>query len=71
MVYNVAGVFITLFAVSLLGLYHGYCIVKGQTTIEAWERSKVKSLTQRRKIEYVSATNSTLLPTLSLAHPFA
>jgi palmitoyltransferase len=60
MVYNVAGVFITVFAVSLLGLYHGYCIFKGQTTIEAWERSKVKSLIKRKKIEYVSATNTIL-----------
>ncbi|KAI8336249.1 DHHC palmitoyltransferase-domain-containing protein [Chlamydoabsidia padenii] len=53
MVYNVAGIFITVFAVSLLGLYHGYCVLNGQTTIEAWERSKVKSLIKRRKIEYV------------------
>ncbi|SAM02577.1 hypothetical protein [Absidia glauca] len=62
------GVFITVFAVSLLGLYHGYCIFKGQTTIEAWERSKVKSLIKRGKIEYVSATNTVLLSNHSLVY---
>ncbi|ORZ18939.1 DHHC palmitoyltransferase-domain-containing protein [Absidia repens] len=49
-VFDVAGVFITVFAVSLLSLYHGYCILKGQSTIESWERSKVKNLIKKRKI---------------------
>ncbi|KAI8099607.1 zf-DHHC-domain-containing protein [Halteromyces radiatus] len=50
MVIDIVGVFITVFSVSILSVYHGYCVIKGQSTIEAWERSKVKNLIKKKKI---------------------
>ncbi|OAD02964.1 hypothetical protein MUCCIDRAFT_142897 [Mucor lusitanicus CBS 277.49] len=44
---------IVLLAVGVLAIYHTYCLFKGQTTIEGWERTKTKRLISRRKIDPV------------------
>ncbi|KAI8069973.1 DHHC palmitoyltransferase-domain-containing protein [Gongronella butleri] len=49
-VYDVVGVFIVLFSVGILGLYHIYCLARGQTSIEAGERANVRRLVKKRKI---------------------
>ncbi|CAO3624215.1 unnamed protein product [Cunninghamella blakesleeana] len=45
--------FIVVFSVGILGIYHTYCLFRGQTTIEGSERSKVRRLIRRRKISKV------------------
>ncbi|EPB87803.1 hypothetical protein HMPREF1544_05332 [Mucor circinelloides 1006PhL] len=44
---------IVVLAVGVLAIYHTYCLFKGQTTIEGWERTKTKRLINRRKIDPV------------------
>ncbi|CAO3591480.1 unnamed protein product [Absidia cylindrospora] len=41
---------VVLFSVGILGGYHLYCLLRNQSTIEAWERGKVETLIRRRKI---------------------
>ncbi|KAI9302543.1 DHHC palmitoyltransferase-domain-containing protein [Cunninghamella echinulata] len=41
---------IVLFSVGILSGYHFYCLLVNQSTIEAWERSKVETLIRRGKI---------------------
>ncbi|ORZ23641.1 DHHC palmitoyltransferase-domain-containing protein [Absidia repens] len=41
---------VVLFSVGILGGYHLYCLLRNQSTIEAWERGKVETLVRRRKI---------------------
>lgn len=45
---------IVLFSVGILSGYHFYCLLVNQSTIEAWERSKVETLIRRGKIPPVS-----------------
>ncbi|ORX61435.1 zf-DHHC-domain-containing protein [Hesseltinella vesiculosa] len=49
-VFDVLGVFMVVFSVGILGLYHLYCLFRGQTSIEASERSQVNRLVKRKKI---------------------
>ncbi|KAG2211618.1 hypothetical protein INT47_008715 [Mucor saturninus] len=44
---------IILILVGVLAVYHTYCLLKGQTTIEGWERTKTTRLVNRRKIDPV------------------
>ncbi|KAI8086229.1 palmitoyltransferase PFA4 [Halteromyces radiatus] len=41
---------VVLFCVGILSGYHLYCVIRNQSTIEAWERSKVETLIRRGKI---------------------
>lgn len=50
---------IVILAVGVLAVYHTYCLFKGQTTIEGWERTKTKRLISRRKIDSVNNLNFT------------
>jgi palmitoyltransferase len=45
--------FLVTLLVGILSLYHTYCVLKGQSTIEASERAKTKQLITRRKIDPV------------------
>jgi palmitoyltransferase len=51
---NIMLVGIVILAVGVLAIYHTYCLFKGQTTIEGWERTKTKRLISRRKIDPVN-----------------
>lgn len=42
--------------VGTLAIYHTYCLIKGQTTIEGSERTKTRRLIRRRKIDKVNET---------------
>lgn len=50
---NIMLIGIVILAVGVLAIYHTYCLFKGQTTIEGWERTKTKRLISRRKIDPV------------------
>lgn len=50
---DLALIAIVLILVGVLAVYHTYCLFKGQTTIEGWERTKTKRLIDRRKIDPV------------------
>ncbi|KAI7900666.1 DHHC palmitoyltransferase-domain-containing protein [Cokeromyces recurvatus] len=50
---NIALIGVTLFLVGILAIYHTFCLFKGQTTIEGWERTKTKKMIRRRAIEPV------------------
>ncbi|KAI9307164.1 DHHC palmitoyltransferase-domain-containing protein [Cunninghamella echinulata] len=50
LVLDFVATFIVVFCVGILGIYHTYCLLKGQTTIEGSERSKVRRLIRKRKI---------------------
>ncbi|CEG72880.1 hypothetical protein RMATCC62417_08362 [Rhizopus microsporus] len=39
--------------VGVLAVYHSYCLLKGQTTIEGSERQKTRRLIKRRRIDFV------------------
>ncbi|KAG2182832.1 hypothetical protein INT44_005813 [Umbelopsis vinacea] len=41
---------VVLLCVGVLSCYHIYCVCKNQSTIESWERGKVKGLVRRGKI---------------------
>ncbi|KAI9317953.1 DHHC palmitoyltransferase-domain-containing protein [Dichotomocladium elegans] len=44
---------VILFSVGVLNLYQFYCLARNQTTIEAWERTKVNRLIRKGKISLV------------------
>lgn len=50
---DIALIAIVLTLVGVLAVYHTYCLVKGQTTIEGWERTKTTRLVNQRKIDLV------------------
>ncbi|KAI8891082.1 zf-DHHC-domain-containing protein [Backusella circina FSU 941] len=45
--------FMVTFLVGILSLYHSYCLIKGQSTIENSERVKTRQLITRKKIDPV------------------
>lgn len=51
--FNLCLIAIVLLLVGVLAVYHTYCLLKGQTTIEGWERTKTTRLVNRRKIDPV------------------
>lgn len=51
--FNLCLIAIVLLLVGVLAVYHSYCLLKGQTTIEGWERTKTTRLVNRRKIDPV------------------
>lgn len=53
MVLDFVAAFIVLFCVLMLTVYHCYLMARNQTTIESWERSKVKRLVITGKIPLV------------------
>ncbi|ORY97517.1 DHHC palmitoyltransferase-domain-containing protein [Syncephalastrum racemosum] len=53
MVLDFVAAFIVLFCVLMLTVYHCYLLARNQTTIESWERSKVKRLISTGKIPLV------------------
>lgn len=53
MAVNFALAFCVLCSVGILTVYQLYCLTRNQSTIEAWERSKVERLVARGKIPYV------------------
>lgn len=57
---DIALIFIVLILVGVLAVYHTYCLFKGQTTIEGWERTKTTRLVNRRKIDPVRYFSSLL-----------
>ncbi|KAI7849007.1 DHHC palmitoyltransferase-domain-containing protein [Circinella umbellata] len=50
LVLNFILAFVVLFCVGVLSAYHMYCITRNQSSVESWERSKVKTLIKRGKI---------------------
>lgn len=53
-VVNLLMIAIVILLVGVLAVYHSYCLFKGQTTIEGWERTKTTRLIRRKKIDPVS-----------------
>lgn len=60
LVINFILAFVVIFCVGILSVYHLYCMSRNQSSVESWERSKVKTLIRRGKIMPVS-TNTTHL----------
>ncbi|KAI8098373.1 DHHC palmitoyltransferase-domain-containing protein [Gilbertella persicaria] len=52
-VFNIILIFFVLLLVGVLAVYHVYCLLKGQTTIEGSERTKTTQLIRRQKIDAV------------------
>ncbi|KAI8141092.1 DHHC palmitoyltransferase-domain-containing protein [Fennellomyces sp. T-0311] len=50
LVLNFILAFVVLFCVGILSIYHLYCMARNQSSVESWERSKVKKLVKRGKI---------------------
>ncbi|OBZ88684.1 Palmitoyltransferase PFA4 [Choanephora cucurbitarum] len=50
---NLIFLFFIIMLVGVLAVYHSYCLLKGQTTIEGSERTKTKRLIRLRKIDPV------------------
>lgn len=50
---NILLICLTVLLVGVLAVYHTYCLFKGQTTIEGWERTKTTRLVRRGKIDPV------------------
>ncbi|KAI9323516.1 DHHC palmitoyltransferase-domain-containing protein [Dichotomocladium elegans] len=57
LVVNFILAFIVLFCVGILSIYHLYCMSRNQSSIESWERDKVKKLIRRGKIMPVRENN--------------
>lgn len=54
LVINFILAFVVIFCVGILSVYHLYCMSRNQSSVESWERSKVKTLIRRGKIMPVS-----------------
>ncbi|CDS04752.1 hypothetical protein LRAMOSA07282 [Lichtheimia ramosa] len=50
LVINFILAFVVIFCVGILSVYHLYCMSRNQSSVESWERSKVKTLIRRGKI---------------------
>lgn len=50
LVLNFVLAFVVLFCVGILSIYHLYCMSRNQSSIESYERSKVKTLIRRGKV---------------------
>ncbi|KAI8990247.1 DHHC palmitoyltransferase-domain-containing protein [Pilobolus umbonatus] len=52
-VINIILVAFVILIVGILAVYHAYCLIKGQTTIEGSEKRKTRRMVRRRKIDPV------------------